>query len=374
MNKVKKLKIVVAPQAFKNCASAGQVARAIWCGIKRSLPKAHVVNVPIADGGDGTLPILLDAQNGSKHKSKVQNAFGKTVLVDWGVVKNTAIIESALVCGMATVPKDELNPLAASTYGVGELIKKALSKGYRKIFVGLGGSATNDAGTGLAKALGVRFLDAKGNELPHGGAALADLAYIDTSRIDKRLKSAEIIVGCDVTTPLLGPKGATRVYARQKGATPQMIDQLEKAMTHYAAIVLREMGINISKLPRGGAAGGMASALHLFCNGQLVSGAEWILNKIGFNRLVKNADLVIISEGRMDWQTGEEKGPLVVAKIAKEQNIPVIAIVGTTGEGCQRLKKYGVKAVFPASPPDSGIPDNSLFLLEQAAEKAILSF
>lgn len=357
----------MAPQAFKNCATAGQIARAISCGIQRSLPNATVVSVPIADGGDGTLSILLEALHGKRHESTVQNAFGEPHKVEWGVIKETAVVETALICGMATT--QALDPMTASTYGVGELIKILLDKGHRNIFIGLGGSTTNDGGTGLAAALGVRFLDSDGYELPLGGGVLNKLAHIDITGLDKRLTKANILVGCDVNTLLLGPKGATHVFSPQKGATPQMVEQLEQGMVNYAAIVSKVMGIDISQMPFGGAAGGMASGLHVFCRGHLVSGAEWILNKIHFADAVKDADLLIVGEGCMDGQTADDKGPVAAAKIAKALGVPVIAIVGTVGTGLRRLKQYGIDKVIASSPKDSGIPDNALALIEKAAEQ-----
>lgn len=368
-------KIVVAPQAFKNCATAGQVARAISCGVQRKLPDAEVISFPIADGGDGTLSILLEACHGMRHRSEVQDAFGETHYVEWGVINGSekiAVIESALVCGMATVPQGELDPLMASTYGVGELIKIIVDNGYRKIFVGLGGSATNDGGTGLARALGARFLNNKGHSIPLGGGALTQLAHIDISNMDRHLKQAEIIVGCDVIAPLLGPDGATHVYAPQKGATQKMVIQLEKALSNYAAVALRDLGIDISTLPYGGAAGGMASGLHLFCKGHLVGGAPWILEKIGFADIIKDADLLITGEGRMDGQTAEEKGPMVAAQIAKRLGVPVVAIVGAMGPGSQKLKKYGIDKIIATTPEGASIPDNALTLLEQAAESCVI--
>lgn len=370
----KSMKIVIAPQAFKNCATAGQVARALSCGVQRVLPKADVISIPIADGGDGTLSIILEANHGKKHRTRVQDAFGNKKSVEWGVIDGgwiTAIIESSLVCGMGTLAKTDLNPLTASTHGVGQLIHEILDKGHRRIFIGLGGSATNDGGTGLASALGVRFLDARGKELPPGGAALIDLARIDITNVDKRLDETEIVVGCDVTNPLLGPKGASHVFAPQKGATPEMVEKLEVALANYASIVAKDFGTNIAKMLRGGAAGGMASGLSLFCNGHLVSGAAWILEKVGFTDAIKGANLVIISEGCMDSQTADEKGPMVVAKIAKALGIPVVAIVGTVGPGAERLKKHGIGTIFAASPRGALVPDNALTLLEQAAEKAM---
>lgn len=359
------MKIIIAPQAFKNCASGKVVSEAIARGIRRVLPNADIFCMPVADGGDGTLAALVETRH--LHQASVTGALGERRGVEWGMLGETAIIESALICGMATLEKSALNPAITTTYGIGELIKEILDRGIRNVFIGLGGSATNDGGTGLAKALGARFLDAEGNDLPPGGAALIRLAKIDTSKME--LKNIKIIAGCDVINPLLGPEGASLVYSPQKGASPALARQLEAAMAHYASIVARDLGIDISSMLRGGAAGGMASGLYAFCGAQLVSGAEWILQTIHFDAMVKDAVLVITGEGHMDRQTAAQKAPMAVAKAAKALNIPVIAIVGAASPG---IVIPGIDAIFAAS-TDAEVPANAMELIENTAMKAMKS-
>lgn len=372
------MKIVIAPQAFKGCASAHVIASTIAAGVHRTLPTAHLILAPVADGGDGTLDILLAAKSGERHHSQISGANGKKKSVLWGALTNafpkTAIIESAEVCGLAALQKKMNNPLFTTTYGVGTLIGLALEKGYRRLFIGLGGSATNDAGAGLAQALGVRFLDARGKELPKGGGALAHLRSIDISNLNPLIKEAEIIAGCDVINPLIGPNGASHVFSPQKGASKAMANQLDDALTNFARVVKKEFGEDISLVPYLGAAGGTAASLLLFCHAKIVSGAVWILNEINFDKILENADLVITGEGCIDFQTASLKAPLAVAQAAKKHNIPVIAIGGTFGEGVKILKAKGIDAIFAVSPNATDIPPNALQLLEKTAEKAVADF
>ena len=340
------MKIIIAPQAFKGCASATNIAAAIARGVKRALPKASLILAPVADGGDGTLKVLLDAIGGKQHRTTVTGAMGSKVVADWASFEKpapTAVIELARICGIAKLPKSQHQPLYTSTFGVGQAIKAALNKGYRRIFVGLGGSATNDAGSGIAQALGVRFLDASGKELPRGGGALAKLKHIDITGLDPRLRQTQVIAGCDVVNPLLGPNGASAVYAPQKGATQAMVEQLEHALENFAQVVKREFGVSIGRTPHGGAAGGAAAGMQFFLNAELVSGAEWILNKIGFERHLDKADLLIVAEGRMDRQTSCQKIPLVAAKIANRCKVPVLAICGTVGLVTRHCIKWALR-------------------------------
>jgi glycerate 2-kinase len=372
------LKIIIAPQAFKECAPAYVIASTIAAGIHRALPTAQLVLAPVADGGDGTLDILLAAKSGERHLSQCIGANNENKWVLWGVLTNafpkTAIIETARVCGLADINTKKNNPSLTTTYGVGMLIQAALEKGFRRLFIGLGGSATNDAGTGLAQALGVRFLDKKGKELPKGGAALKHLHAIDASRLHPLLKETKIIAGCDVNNPIIGPNGASHVFSPQKGASKAMADKLESALTHFVEVVKRELGQDISQRPFLGAAGGMAAGLFLFCGAETVSGAEWILNEIGFQKILEDADLVVTGEGRIDFQTASLKAPLAVAKAAKLRKIPVIAIGGAIGSGAEILKEKGIDAIFAASPNAAEIPSNALQLLEKTAEKALTDF
>lgn len=369
------MKIVIAPQAFKGCASAQVITSTIAAGIHRAFPQANLILAPVADGGDGTLDILLSAKSGEKRHAKIINAMEEITSTYWGALNNTfpktAIIESARICGKP-LHKDS-NPLLTTTYGIGEIIDTVLEKGYLRLFIGLGGTATNDAGTGLAEALGVRFLDNKGRYLPKGGGALINLKTIDTSRLNPLLQKAEIIVGCDVTNPLLGPNGTSSIYSPQKGASKEMTQQLEESLTNFALIVKQQYGKEISQTPRFGAAGGTAASLALFCQAKLVSGAEWILNEIHFDSLLDHTDLVITGEGCLDFQTAFQKAPYAVSQAAKKKNIPVIAITGSLGRGAENFKGSIFHSIFPVS-PNSTIPPNALQLLQKTAEKAVLAF
>jgi glycerate kinase len=372
------LKIVIAPQAFKGCASADVIASTIAAGVHRALPTAQLVLAPVADGGDGSLDILLAAKSGERFHSQTSGANGEKKSVLWGALTNafpkTAIIESARVCGLATLQKKKKNPLLTTTYGVGTLIQQALKNGYRRLFIGLGGSATNDAGAGIAQALGVRFLDAKGKELPKGGGALAYLHSIDPSGLNVLIKEAEFIAGCDVMNPLIGPDGASRVFSPQKGASKAMVEQLETGLANFAKVVKKEFGQDLAQVPYLGAAGGMPASLSLFCHAKIVSGALWILNEIGFDKIIEDADLVITGEGCIDFQTASLKAPLAVAKAAKKYNIPVIAIGGTLGAGAEILKEKGMDIIVAVSPNATDIPPNALQLLQKTAEKAVADF
>lgn len=370
------MKIVIAPQAFKSCAPADVIASTIAAGVHRALPAAQLVLAPVADGGDGTLDILMATKSGEKYLSQACGANGEIKRVLWGGLINafpkTAIIESARVCGLADVKNK--NPLITTTYGVGMLIKEALEKGFRRLFIGLGGTATNDAGAGLAQALSVRLLDKHGQELPKGGGALKDLCSIDASHINPLVKEARFIVGCDVNNPLLGPNGASHIFSPQKGASNVMVDQLESSLSNFVNVVKKEFSQDLSLVPYLGAAGGMPASLLLFCQAEITSGAEWVLNEIGFDNILQKADLVITGEGCIDFQTASLKAPLVVAKVAKQRGIPVIAIGGTLGKGAEILKEKGIDAVFAVSQDAKSIPSNALQLLQKATERAIIEF
>jgi glycerate kinase len=368
------MKIVIAPQAFKGCASAHTIASTIAAGVHRALPNASIILTPVADGGDGTLDILLSAKSGERYLTTAVNANNNPKMVFWGALTNTfpktAIIESARVCGLAALKKKDQNPLKTTTFGIGSLMNTILSKDYSRLFIGLGGTATNDAGAGLAKALGVQFLDKENKELPFGGAALINLKHIDITHLNPLIHDSEIIAGCDVINPLLGPNGASLVYSPQKNASKLTTALLEDALGNFAFIVKQDLGIDISTLPYLGSAGGIAAALYLFCHAKLVSGAEWIMQVIGFDKMLENADLVITGEGRLDFQTASLKAPLAVAMAAKKQKISVIAIAGCLEKGTEALQRKWFDACFAVS-SNSIVQKNALQLLEKTSEQAI---
>jgi glycerate kinase len=313
----------------------------------RVFPDGEVCKVPIADGGEGTVAALVTATGGRLCRSAVTGPMGEGIEAEWGVLGDgkTAVIEMAAASGLPLVPQDRRDPRLATTRGTGELIRAALDTGLRKIVIGIGGSATNDGGSGMARALGVRFLDAAGRPLPDGGAALADLDRIDLSGLDARLLETEITVACDVDNPLCGPRGASAVFGPQKGATPEMVAELDAALAHYADRAAEGSGRNVAEVPGAGAAGGLGAGLMFFTPAQLKPGVEIVLDVVGFADLVSKAAFVITGEGRTDFQTAFGKAPVGVAKVAKRFDVPVFCLSGSLGEGADDVLAHGIDAV-----------------------------
>ena len=348
------MKIVIAPQAFKGSLSALEAARAMGEGVRRGLSDAQTVLVPVADGGDGTLQTLMDSSGGRILEQEVTGPLGEAVSARWGIMGDgdTAVIEMAQAAGLALVPPEKRNPLFATTYGVGELIRHTLDRGLRRFIVGVGGSATVDGGAGAAQALGVRLLDDRNEELPFGGAALARLARIDFSELEPRVRGSRLLVACDVSNPLIGPSGASAVYGPQKGATPEMVAELEGALAHYAQVIQRGLGIDVRDVLGAGAAGGLAAGLMALLGAELKPGVDIVLDVVGLDRHLETANLVITGEGRLDRQTVFNKAPVGVARRAKARGIPVIAVAGSLGEGYEETYAHGIDvAVAISSPP-----------------------
>ena len=343
------MKIVIAPDSFKECLTAAQVAQAIETGLKQVLPDAVYVKVPVADGGEGTLQSLVDATGGKLIETMVTGPMGEPVPACFGLLGDgeTAVIEMARASGIELVPADQRNPLISTTAGTGELILSALDHGIKRMIVGIGGSATNDGGAGMMQTLGVRLLDRDGNDLPYGGAALAQLASIDARRMDKRLKSVEFIAACDVDNPLTGANGASAVFGPQKGASPEMVQQLDQALQHYARIIERDLAVGVEHQPGAGAAGGMGAALLAFLRAELQPGIDIVMEAVDLAGHMSGADLVITGEGRIDSQTAQGKTPVGVARIAKQFGLPVIALAGSVGSGVEAVYKGGIDALFP---------------------------
>ncbi len=337
------MKIVIAPQAFKGSLSALQAADAIAKGALRVFPDARLVRVPVADGGDGTLDALVNATSGTFHEAKVLGPLGSPIDARWGVLGDggTAVVEAAQACGLTLLSNDERNPLITSTYGVGELIKQALDAGHRKMFIGLGGSSTNDGAAGLAMALGARLLDADAKPIAQGGQALLNLATIDLIGIDPRLQETEIIVVADVTNTLCGPAGAAATFGPQKGASPEDVATLDSALGHLASIIERDIGVDVMDLPGGGAAGGMGAGLVAFLGAKIEWGADIVCDAVGLDAHLIDADVVITGEGRLDWQTAYNKAPVAVARRATARSIPVLGVAGSLGPGWKSLYKEG---------------------------------
>lgn len=340
------MKVVIAPQEFKGSISALEAARAMEKGVKRVVPNIETVLVPVADGGDGTLQTLVETSGGKLHKISVTGPLGSEVESLWGAMGDgrTAVIEMARTSGLALISQDKLDCLTATTYGLGEAIKASLESGFRSFIIGIGGSATNDGGAGMAQALGIRLLDSEGYNLPFGGAALANLDHITMDGLDRRALTSEFLVACDVTNPLTGPEGASAVYGPQKGATPEMVKQLDAALAHFAKIVRRDIGIDVEHIPGGGAAGGLGAGMVAFLSATMRPGVDIVLETVGLKDQLVGADLVITGEGQTDFQTIYKKAPIGVAEMAKKSDIPVIAISGSLGERFQVVHDHGIDA------------------------------
>ena len=341
------MKIVIAPQGFKAGISGLEAARAIARGVSAAVPDAETVLAPVADGGDGTLNALVDGTGGRVFTSTVTGPLGQPLEAQWGVMGdgNTAVIEMALPSGLALVPQRRRNPRITTTAGTGEMLSEALDRGYTRIIVGLGGSATNDGGAGLATALGARFLDSSGNPLPPGGSALARLDRIEIDGLHPRLGEATVIAATDVTNPLCGPDGASAVFGPQKGANPDMVQELDAALANYARVVARDLGRDVSEQPGAGAAGGLGAGLMAFTGATLQSGIDMVCEVLNFDSLLEGADLVITGEGRADHSTIFNKAPVGVARHAEAHGIPTILLAGGLGPGYEELYDYSLAAV-----------------------------
>jgi glycerate kinase len=342
------IRFLIACDSFKGSASSKQVGEAIREGILRVMPSAQVEVVPVADGGEGTVQALVDATGGRLVTVTVTNPIGEKVEATFGILGDgqTAVIEMAAASGLTLIPPEKRNPWVTTTYGTGELIKAALEHGCRKIIIGIGGSATNDAGAGMAQALGVKLLDEDGNQIGFGGGELGRLRRIDMSGLDKRASEAEFIVACDVDNPLTGERGASYVYAPQKGATPEMLPKLDSNLRHFAEIVRQQLGIDVEHVPGAGAAGGLGAGLMAFLKAKLKRGTEIVFELVKLEEKIASADIVITGEGQIDAQTVFGKTPIGVAKLAKRYGKPVIAIVGSIGEGADSVHSHGIDAIF----------------------------
>ncbi|TNF99407.1 MAG: glycerate kinase [Gammaproteobacteria bacterium] len=349
---VPELKIVIAPNALKGSLSAHDTAMAMANGIQKVLPDAELVLLPVADGGDGLLEVLKEALDAKIITKAVTGPLGKPVNASFLFNDTTkmAILEMAEAAGLARLTMDQYNPMQASTRGVGEMIMTALELGAKRITLGIGGSATNDGGTGMATALGIRFLDASGQVLPGNGESLGRIKHIDMTRLDPRLAGIEVQVICDVDNPLLGEHGASRVFAPQKGATSEQVSILDSSLAQLASVIEKDLGRDIRDIPGSGAAGGLGGGLVAFLNAQLKPGAEVVLDLTDFEQKVSGADLILTAEGRLDEQTAYGKVPAVVAKRAQAMEIPCLAIAGSIGDEMHKLHQTGINAAFSLCP------------------------
>ncbi len=335
------MKVLVAPNAFKGTMTATQAAAAIARGVHEVFPDAEVAQVPVADGGDGTVEALVDAKHGEYRAAAVDGPLGDPVEARYGLVDGgrTAVVELATASGLVLIDPSRRDPRKASTFGFGQLLDAARQQGVARIIAGIGGSATNDAGAGMAQALGVRLLDADGRDLPRGGAALINLASVDTTGLDPGWRSVKVRVACDVTNPLTGPNGASHVYGPQKGADPATVEELDRALERFG------QAVGIDERPGAGAAGGTGAGLVAFLGATLEPGAALVVEATGFDARLPGSDLVITGEGRVDEQTAFGKAPGEVARRASKGGVPVLLVAGSKGPGWEALFGSGVTEV-----------------------------
>ncbi len=338
------LRVLVAPGGFKESLGSSELAAAIARGVQRVLPNAKLDLLPLTDGGEGFTQSLVDATGGTLHPIEVMGPVGQRVMAHYGILGDgeTAVLEMASAAGLRLVPKDQRNPLLTTTRGVGELIRAALTHPVKRLLIGCGDSGTNDGGVGMAAALGARFLDANGMNLPDGGGALEHLERIDLSDLNPRLRDVEVIAACNIKNVLLGERGVARVFGPQKGATPEQVKQLERGLTLYAKHLLESSGVWFGDLPGSGASGGLGTGLMAFLNAKLMPWAQVVGRFVNLEERLRHADLVITGEGRVDATTATGKVPLWVAQHAAKVGVPVLALGGSIGEGCEALHDMGV--------------------------------
>lgn len=340
------MKFLFASDSFKGSLSSVEIVGILTEEAKRIFPDCECSGVSVADGGEGTIEAVIDAMNGQIRRVLVHGPLMEETTADYGVFHGShAVIEMAKASGLPMVPAEKRNPLHTTTYGTGELIKAALDEGYRKIAIAIGGSATNDGGMGAMTALGVKFLDKAGNQLTGYGRDLGEVDSIDVSGLHPAVKETEFTVMCDVTNPLTGQNGATYTFGKQKGGTPEILEQLEKDMKSYAGKLLELTGIDVDQIKGTGAAGGLGAALNVFLNANMKSGIETVLDLIQFDTLLEGVDLVITGEGRMDWQSAFGKVPSGIGMRCKEKGIPAVAIVGGMGDGAEKIYEYGIESI-----------------------------
>ncbi len=362
-------KIIIAPDSFKGSLTSVEVANAIELGIKRVAPNCEIVKVPIADGGDGTMDTLVSALEGKKIKIKVHDPLMRPIEAEYGLVKNgeTAVIEMATASGLTLLSKEEQNPSTTTTFGTGEIIKDALQRGCRTFLIGIGGSATNDAGIGMLKALGFRFLDKKGEECDVVGNALQSIYSIDETGVSSKVYEAQFTIASDVDNPFSGTNGAAYVYAPQKGANNKMVEELDKGLESFRQLIIEKKGIDLNTISGAGAAGGLGGGFVAFLNAQLKPGIEMVLQTIDFENHLQNADFVVTGEGKLDIQTTMGKAASGILDAASKKNIPVIAIGGSV-EDKEALLKRGFTSLFSTTPNGMSIEEA---MQKETAKKSI---
>lgn len=365
------LKVIVAPNSFKGSLSASQAAAAIARGVRTALPDAEVVEIPVADGGEGTVEALVSARRGIYRSVEVEGPLGDPVEATYGLIDDgrTGVVELASASGLTLIPAEKRDPRKTSTYGFGQLLEAVRRQGVGSIIAGIGGSATNDGGAGMAQALGYRLLDASGRDLPRGGAALAQLERIDASGFDSVWRAVSVMVASDVTNPLTGPQGASYIYGPQKGADEKTVRELDRALGHLAEIIERDLGKRVADVPGAGAAGGAGAGLIAFLDARLVPGAPLVVDASGFDQALPGARLVITGEGRVDGQTAFGKAPGEVAKRAHAAGIPTLLLAGSKGPGWESLISMGVTSVVTLAQEGDPEGHNLQVLMHDAARE-----
>ena len=375
MLRFKAMKIIIASDSYKGSNTSMRVAELIEEGARAVFPKAEYIKIPIADGGEGTVEALMNGLKGKIERVKARDALGRPINSFYGVLGDKAVLEMAAASGLPLLAQGERNPLIASTFGTGQILLAALNAGHKNITIGIGGSATNDGGAGMARALGYRFLDAEDRELPEGGAALAELARLDDSKVSPLLREAKINVVCDVDNPLLGPDGASATYGPQKGADAAAVERLDAALTKFADEIERWKGLELRSKPGAGAAGGLGFGLMAFCDAQMESGIDCILNLVDFEDQLEGAHLVITGEGRIDGQSIRGKVPVGVAMRARNCGVPALAIVGDIGANAEEVFKYGIDSIMSTMDRVMGMDEvmaRSSETLRDAARRACM--
>ncbi len=340
------MKLIFVSDSLKGSLSSEDTAALLTKAAHEVFGECACVGVPVADGGEGTVDAVIEALNGERITTAIHDPLMNEIQASYGIAGGKAIIEMAAASGLTLVPEALRNPLNTTTFGTGELIRNALDRGCRELYIAIGGSATNDGGMGCLRALGARFLDRNGNELIGCGRDLEDVAQIDLDGLDSRLADACVTVLCDVKNPLCGENGATYTYAKQKGATPAMTELLESGMKNYRDVIQRQFGVDCDTVEGSGAAGGLGAAMKVFLNATMQSGIETVLNLIGFDELIEEADLIVTGEGRADAQSLCGKVMQGVGLRAKAKGIPAVGLCGSIADGAQQLYDYGITALY----------------------------
>jgi len=359
------MRVIVAPQEYKGTLTCEEAAAAIAEGVRRAVPDAEIETVPLPDGGPGTIRAIASISGGERRTCRVQGPLGRPVEAEWASLPGgTAVVEMAAASGLGLLADDERDARITTTHGVGELVREALASGARRLIIGLGGSATNDGGAGLATALGVRLLDASGDEIPPGGVALSGLERIDASGLDPRIVGASVIGASDVTNPLCGPEGASHVYGPQKGASPEAVRELDAALENYARVIERDLGVAVRDVAGAGAAGGLGAGIIAFLGAEIRPGVDVVAEVVGLRERLDGADLAITGEGRLDGQTRYGKTVAGVARLASEVGVPVIVVPGALGPGWEWALSVAAAVEPVAGGQASAVPSPS-----EAAER-----